>query len=115
MGLDRTPYEFSPETKLEALRRTDFCCADCGTPKRETERGYLEIHHRIPIWAFHYNPELFVGVTADILTSVENARPLCHPCHREKDRLQLETYARIAQAILGGLMEQKELPGFADV
>ena len=98
MSRRRKPYNFDPDTKLEALRRYDFRCAKCGKHKKECKPKMLEIHHNLPIGVAldHFPHAVFA------LTSVENAIPLCQPCHKEvHENLTIEECATIAQALLG--------------
>jgi len=75
-------YEFSKETKLEALNRAGWCCERCGIYKEETFEGYLEIHHVVGIsLAIHYYPEL----APVLISSLANARVLCEKCHTIED------------------------------
>src|SRR5690349_8455946 len=82
LKLDRTPMEFSSETKLEALRRAKFRCECCGKSKEELkeagEANYFEIHHILPLFIIDREfPELSLVA----IKSLENARVLCKPCH----------------------------------
>jgi 5-methylcytosine-specific restriction endonuclease McrA len=50
--------------RLEAKRRDDFKCTECGS------RGRLEVHHKIPV---RQAPELAYELS--------NVTCLCTPCH----------------------------------
>jgi len=74
--------EFTNEVKIEALKKADWCCEECGIKKKDAEKGYLEIHHRVGIAvALHNHPEL----SHAMISSIANAVVLCIPCHRLMD------------------------------
>lgn len=76
-------YEFSKSTVIEALKRANFTCENCGTRKLDTPEKYLEIHHLIYVWYAIDN-----NIPHAIITSVENAMCLCHSCHVELHRAE---------------------------
>jgi len=74
--------EFTKEVKLEALRKADWCCEECGIKKKDAVEGYLEIHHRVGVVvALRNHPEL----SHAMISSIANAVVLCIPCHRLMD------------------------------
>lgn len=74
--------EFSDATKLEALRRADFTCEDCGTKKQDTKEGCLQIHHIVGIaLALRHHPEL----SHAMISSIHNTAVLCQTCHKKRD------------------------------
>lgn len=99
--IDRTPMEFTDQTKLEALKRADFKCEDCGRTKAQLredgEKGYFEIHHRLPIYIIASEfPELSLSV----IKSLANAEVLCQKCHAERHRTTtFEEYEAIADEL----------------
>lgn len=96
MKIDRTPYEFSKETKLEALRRAEWKCEKCGKPKRECREGYLEIHHKLQVYlAIKYYPHIFPEVVA----SIDNAMVVCRDCHPHEDEYSDIHHKEIATAL----------------
>ena len=86
--------EFTKEVKIEALKKADWCCEECGIKKQDTVNGYLEIHHRVGIAVALLNhPELSHAMIA----SIANAVVLCIPCHRlmdKQDSRHSKEYAR---------------------
>lgn len=72
----RQPYEFSAQTKQEALNRSPVCEA-CGNPGSYEDT--LILHHKIAIWFALENPCLAIGV----LRSIANAQILHRSCHRK--------------------------------
>jgi len=97
--------EFTNEVKVEALRKADWCCEECGIKKKDTVDGYLEIHHRVGIAvALHNHPELSHAMIA----SIANAVVLCIPCHRlmdSEDPKHHKEYARELRSIYVRLMQ----------
>lgn len=95
-------YEFSPQTKLEALRRANWKCEICGVPKQSARDGYLEIHHKLAIAvAIQYYPSL--GHT--IISSLANAQVLCKDCHQQEDNRMRFNHPMIAAGLLGMLVD----------
>lgn len=84
LKVDRTPMEFSDQTKLDALRRADFKCECCGRSKpdlkRDGDKAYFEIHHILPIFIIARE---FPELSLTVIKSVENAKVLCIPCHHK--------------------------------
>ena len=71
-------YRFSDEVKLEALRRSDFRCENCGRHKTETAEHYLQAHHLLAVsMAVRHYPELAPALVA----SLANIKILCADCH----------------------------------
>jgi 5-methylcytosine-specific restriction protein A len=58
--------------RLEAKRRDNFCCVECG------ERGRLEVDHIKPV---RDAPELSYAL--------DNLQTLCVACHSRKTRLEI--------------------------
>lgn len=96
-------YEFTAETKLEALRRSSlknkerlFCCEQCGKTKKQV--GYLEIHHKLGIAvARRFYPQ----ISAAVISSLANAEVLCPKCHDRRDVEDRKRHKFFAQALLG--------------
>jgi len=96
----RKPFEFTKQTKTEALRRAGFSCESCGVSKRETKEKYFEIHHQIAIGWYLKNKEQFYFVSHAFISSLENAMCLCVDCHTDLHRNEsLDYYLGVAQAI----------------
>ena len=95
----RHGYEFSYQTKLDALKRDSFTCQNCHKHKQEVEPPYLEIHHIVPIWfVVRYLPEM----SAIYFHSIDNAVCLCKECHlKEHERQGVADYWTLAIALLG--------------
>lgn len=86
--------EFTPETKLEALRRAKFTCEDCGRPKHEV--GYLQIHHKLGIAiAARFHPE----ISHALLASIANTAVLCPDCHEKRDIADRKKHTEFARAL----------------
>lgn len=102
IGIMQRPkeYEFSFETKVAALRRANWKCEDCGTPKQKARDGYLEIHHMLAVAAaINFYP----SIAPAVITSLANARALCKDCHQKRDnamRFDHPTYAAILVGML---------------
>ena len=82
MKKERRPKtcEFSDATKLEALKRADWRCEECGKTKQEV--GHFEIHHRVGIAiALSHHPEL----SHAMISSLANSVCLCASCHKKAD------------------------------
>ena len=101
MSKERTPYNFAPETKKEALNLSDHSCDNCDQVDDRTHR--LQIHHQIAIWAARE-----MGIAADVIKSIENTSCLCQECHdslhHQENRHQ---YAYLAWHLLGVDVEPK--------
>jgi len=97
--------EFTKEVKVEALKKADWCCEQCGIKKKDAEKGYLEIHHRVGIAiALLNHPELSHAMIA----SIANAVVLCIPCHRlmdSEDPKHHKEYAQELRSIYVRLMQ----------
>ena len=95
MSNPRKEYEFTGQTKREALEAQNYRCDGCGTEDKRT--GRLQAHHVVAIW---FAREM--GISSLLIKSLENCVCLCQKCHTERhlqeDRTQ---YAIIAQALLG--------------
>jgi len=97
----RAAYEFSKETILEALRRSDFCCEECGKHKSQTPEHFLEAHHRIGIYYFVKHHREFPDITREIMRSLANCSVLCNECHtRIHAQESLQYYKTIAELVL---------------
>jgi len=98
--------EFTKEVKVEALRKADWCCEQCGIKKKDALDGYLEIHHRVGIAVALLNhPELSHAMIA----SIANAVVLCIPCHRLMDRLDPRHHKEYAQELRSIYVRQMQL------
>lgn len=95
-------YEFTPDTKIDALKRSGFKCELCGVPKHEARDGYLEIHHKLAIAAaINYYPSLAPA----LIRSIANAQVLCKDCHQQEDNRMRFNHPMIAAGLLGMLVE----------
>lgn len=73
-------YEFSYSTKIQALKRSDFSCQDCGV--RQADGYYLAVHHILGIaYARYYYPD----IPASVVSHLANARVLCETDHIQAD------------------------------
>jgi len=98
--------EFTKEVKVEALRKADWCCEECGIKKKDTVDGYLEIHHRVGIAvALHNHPELSHAMIA----SIANAVVLCIPCHDLMDREDPKHHKEYAVELRSMFVRQLQL------
>lgn len=88
--------EFSDQTKLEALRRSNFCCERCGIPKKETFEGYLEIHHVLQICKA---VSLYPEISHLLISSLANARVLCLKCHQIEDNESKNNHKEMADRL----------------
>lgn len=93
-------YEFTPETKLEALKRANFRCEGCGVPKREARDGYLEIHHVLGVAAAI---KFYPSLAPAIISSLANAQVLCKDCHQQEDNRMQFNHPKIAHSIISML------------
>lgn len=75
----RQPYEFSEETKRDALKRSENRCEECGVHEADEQ---LYIHHILSCFIAKHRPEL----SPEMIRSLANARVLCSKHHREADR-----------------------------
>lgn len=91
----REGYEFSDTTKLEALKRSDWCCEVCGIPKEECEMLYL--HHVLPIAIAR---QFYPYIVPELVKSLENCRVVCYKCHQIEDKESRRNHRTIAQALL---------------
>jgi 5-methylcytosine-specific restriction endonuclease McrA len=99
-GDNRTPYEFSLETKREALARHDYKCVDCGAEDDRTNR--LQLDHEIAIWFARENPAL----TVEVIRSIANCVPRCARCHSEKHKRESrKMYQELAPVVLQRYLE----------
>jgi len=88
--------EFTREVKIEALRKADWCCEECGIKKKDAVDGHLEIHHKVGIAVALLNhPELSHAMIA----SIANAVVLCIPCHHRMDKLDASHHKEYAQEL----------------
>lgn len=70
----RKPYEFSPQTKQEALLRSPVCEA-CGCPDN------LHADHILPVFFACKYPVFAL----EIIRSLANCRILCANCHKKRN------------------------------
>jgi len=98
--------EFTNEVKIEALKKADWCCEECGVKKKDTTSGYLEIHHRVGVAVALLNhPELSHAMIA----SIANAVVLCIPCHRLMDSEDSKHHNEYAQELRSMYVRQMQL------
>lgn len=101
MQINREPYEFTYETRLEGLKRAEFCCQRCGKHKKEV--GQLYAHHVLPInIAIKYYPHIL----PEYIKSVQNLRMVCKECHMYEDDESKQNHVLLAQALLGYFTQQ---------
>lgn len=95
MKESREPYNFSYETKIKALERSRYRCEQCG--RTHSRKNQLEVHHVVAIWFAREVPALALQV----ITSIANAKVLCHSCHNEEHRTESRNkYQSIAPVVL---------------
>lgn len=70
----RQPFEFTAQTKQEALQRSPVCEA-CGNPKN------LHIDHILPVFFALKYPVFAI----ELIKSLANARVLCKSCHSKRN------------------------------
>lgn len=90
-------YEFSWDTKQEAMRRNDWRCF--VTKERGTPDEKIQIHHFLPIgvWFYYFRDQIPVSV----LTSVENAVPLKASIHKRlHDEATMSHWVQVANFLL---------------
>ena len=98
--------EFTKEVKIEALKKADWCCEECGVKKKDAVEGYLEIHHRVGIAVALLNhPELSHAMIA----SIANAVVLCIPCHSLMDIEDPKHHKEYAQELRSIYVKQIQL------
>jgi len=98
--------EFTNEVKIEALKKAEWCCEECGIKKKDTTEGYLEIHHRVGIAVALLNhPEL----SHAMISSIANAVVLCIPCHRLMDKLDAKHHKEYAKELCSMYVRQIQL------
>ncbi len=84
--------EFSMSTKIEAKRRANYQCQECGATEP------LQAHHLIPIYIAR---EIELPNVA--IRNLANCEILCDDCHKEthENELSIEEYKALAQSLLG--------------
>jgi len=98
--------EFTREVKIEALRKADWCCEECGIKKQDAVDGYLEIHHKVGVAVALLNhPELSHAMIA----SIDNAVVLCIPCHRLMDSEDAKHHREYAKELRSMCVRQMQL------
>ncbi len=103
--------EFSKQTKIETLKRSGFCCEECGKKKYECNPPYLEIHHVVGIAiAIQYHPEL----SHAMISSVANAESLCVSCHKKRDVLDRRNHKELAKQLYNYFAQQTAIALLAD-
>jgi len=90
-------YEFTPETKILALKRANWRCEDCRVPKHMARDGYLEIHHMLAI-AIAITDYPFLAPA--VISSLANARVLCKDCHQKADNNMRFDHPEMAHALI---------------
>jgi len=77
--LGRTPYEFDPKLKHEAIKNA-LVCEVCGKP--ETKDNPFTCHHICSVWFARENPCL----SLEVIRSLANLQVVCRKCHTEIHR-----------------------------
>lgn len=77
----RKAYEFTRETKLEAINRSQCRCERCNKSIYE-DNVRLEVHHRVPVFVAKMYPQFSLSV----IKSLANAEVLCSSCHHAEHR-----------------------------
>ena len=90
----RKPYEFSPQTKQEALLRSPVC-ERCGNPHN------LNFDHIIPCW-FAINFPVFA---TEIIKSLANCRILCTECHKKRGHYDSTEILSLAPVVITRFVE----------
>jgi len=95
---ERTPYNFSPQTKIDTLNSVENGCEHCLRDEK------LYIHHLIAVWFARE-----AKISPDLIKSKENACAICGDCHNElhlqENRHQ---YAYLAYFLFGIDVEADE-------
>lgn len=100
----REHYEFSKATRIEALRRAEYRCEQCG--KSDKEVGKLFIHHKLMIeMAARY----YQDISCEVIKSLANAEVLCDHCHKVRDEQARREHGMFALALK--LMSRLEKAG----
>lgn len=98
--------EFSEQTKLEALNRSQWQCEDCGIKKKDTPEGFLHIHHKLGIaTALYRYPEL----SHALIASINNALVTCVACHKKRDREDPKKHRQYYQELTSMKVRQLQL------
>lgn len=92
----RQPYEFSAQTKQEALNRSPVCEA-CGNPHN------LNYDHILPIW-FSLNFPIF---THELIRSLANCRILCRDCHSKRSHYDTTEILSLAPVVITRFVEHE--------
>lgn len=87
-------YEFPGHVKVKAMIRAEGKCEECGFD------GTVQIHHLLPIYyATNYYPQ----IAPYLVASLDNAKVLCHDCHRIYDSKTAKEHSYWAAKLLGYL------------
>ena len=98
-GEYRKIYEFSPQTKKEALSRAENRCDHCGKETKE-----LSIHHFISIWWAIETQCL----ATEVIKSLSNAAALCRECHSETHKQESRAfYEDVAPMVLASYLNTR--------
>jgi 5-methylcytosine-specific restriction endonuclease McrA len=89
----RRPFEFSYETKKEALLRSPVC-EGCGKPESKDEP--LHADHVIPIW-FAIKYPVFA---LEVINSLANCRILCKKCHEKRNHYDTTEILSLAHIVV---------------
>ena len=101
MSRSRTPFEFEPKTKKEALEEYDYKCALTGAP--DEDENWLQINHTVAIW---FAREM--GIEPALIKSLANAMPVESEAHRRyHEQENRHQYAYLAWHLLGVDVEPK--------
>lgn len=104
-------FEFSKQTKIEALKRANFTCEECGKKKYECTPQFLEIHHIVGIAiAIQYHPEL----SHAMISSLKNCSCLCVSCHKKRDILDRRKHRELAKQLYDYFTQQTAIALLAD-
>lgn len=85
-------YEFSGRVKMEAIKRANYACEECGVS------GYVEVHHMLGIY---YAVTVYKDIAPWMISSLANAKVLCPTHHTEADNAMHTTHAYHAAKLLG--------------
>lgn len=97
----RRPFEFSHNTKKEALERAHNVCEGCGKPGTKAK---LEVDHLIPVF-FALKYPLFAQ---EVIKSLANARVLCQECHSKRMHYEESEIMLLAYGVMNRFIEQEK-------
>jgi 5-methylcytosine-specific restriction endonuclease McrA len=98
-GEYRRPYEFSNQTKQEALSRAENKCDHCGKETKD-----LSIHHLVSIW-FAIETKC---LATEAIKSLSNAAALCRECHQGLHTRDTRAfYEEVAPMVLAAYLSTK--------